>query len=365
MKSILAIDVGGGTQDILLYEPGVEMENNIKLVLPSPTQIIAKRIRRLTREGKDIYLHGFPMGGGASTGAVKKHLEAGCRVYATPQAALTIKDNLDKVTSMGVQLVENAPPGSMPVELKDIDTDALQSALLPFEVKLPEIFALAVQDHGFSPNESNRRFRFTHWEKFLSEGGYLSDLAYTEATLPSYFTRMKAALESCRKTTDNVWLMDTGSAAIMGALEDPKVKEATEAKSALLVNMGNQHAIAFLLSGNRVYGVFEHHTRMLSPEKLADYLKRFARGELTNTEVFEDHGHGCAILPEASQFSFDFIAVTGPHRNLASSLGYLAVPHGDMMLSGPFGLVKSVRDNLTTESQSSSSQLNEWQLYNR
>ncbi len=35
--SLLAIDVGrGGTQDILVYEPGRSIENSIKLVLPLP-----------------------------------------------------------------------------------------------------------------------------------------------------------------------------------------------------------------------------------------------------------------------------------------------------------------------------------------
>ena len=57
-RRILAIDVGGGTQDILLYEAGVPMEASVKLVLPSQTQIVARRIRRATRAGRDILLTG-------------------------------------------------------------------------------------------------------------------------------------------------------------------------------------------------------------------------------------------------------------------------------------------------------------------
>jgi len=41
---ILAIDVGMGTQDILLYDSNKNIENCFKMVLPSQTQIIAKRI---------------------------------------------------------------------------------------------------------------------------------------------------------------------------------------------------------------------------------------------------------------------------------------------------------------------------------
>jgi Uncharacterized protein conserved in archaea len=43
---ILAIDVGTGTQDIMLYDSHDSMENAVKMVLPSPTKIMAKRIRK-------------------------------------------------------------------------------------------------------------------------------------------------------------------------------------------------------------------------------------------------------------------------------------------------------------------------------
>jgi len=47
--NILAIDVGMGTQDILLYDGKKNMENCFKMVLPSQTQIFAGRI--LKRNG--------------------------------------------------------------------------------------------------------------------------------------------------------------------------------------------------------------------------------------------------------------------------------------------------------------------------
>ena len=339
---ILAVDVGGGTQDILVYQPGVEMENNVKLVLPSQTQIVAKRIERLTDEGRDIFIHGHLMGGGSSSGAVKNHIQKGYNVFATRQAALTIKDNIEEVTARGIRVVDSPPETSAHIEFKDIDIPALRKALRPFEVELPTRFAFAVQDHGFSPDKSNRQFRFEHWQKFLSAGGSLADLIYSQSTLPSYFTRMKAVMESCREEADQVWLMDTGAAAIMGTLEDPQVKKAVDQEGAMLVNVGNQHTIAFLVASSKVYGVFEHHTGILTSTSLLDYLARFRRGSLTNEEVFADHGHGSVILPAAKDFSVNFTAVTGPRRGLAKDIGYMAVPHGDMMISGPAGLVRSV-----------------------
>ncbi|MGM0689662.1 MAG: DUF1786 domain-containing protein [Bacillota bacterium] len=346
MKIILAVDIGSGTQDILVYRPEQEMENNVKMILPSQTQIVARQIERLTKEGKDIFIHGYLMGGGSSSGAVKRHLQAGYRVFATREAALTIKDNLEKVTAQGIELADSAPADFVHVEFKDIDIPVLKEALSLFEVDLPRVFAFAVQDHGFSPDRSNREFRFEHWQRFLGQGGRLSGLIYNHHSLPEYFTRMKAVLDCCREEAEEIWLMDTGAAAILGSLEDLRVKEATVNGGSMLVNVGNQHTIAFLVAGDRVYGVFEHHTGLLTKQKLNDYLKSFQERTLTNEEVFKDHGHGCAILPEAENYKFDFISITGPQRKLAANMGYLAVPHGDMMISGAAGLVRGVLNHL-------------------
>ena len=67
--SLMAVDVGGGTQDIFIWEPGQTVENGVKLVLPAPTQVLARRIKRLTAQGQPIFLQGRVMGGGAVTQA--------------------------------------------------------------------------------------------------------------------------------------------------------------------------------------------------------------------------------------------------------------------------------------------------------
>ena len=45
---ILAVDMGTGTQDILLFDSSGPVENSLKMVMPSATQIAAGRIRRAT-----------------------------------------------------------------------------------------------------------------------------------------------------------------------------------------------------------------------------------------------------------------------------------------------------------------------------
>ena len=71
---ILAADIGTGTQDILLYDSEKEVENSLIMVMPAPTQVIAEKVRKTTREGKAIVLTGNIMGGGASAFAIMAHL---------------------------------------------------------------------------------------------------------------------------------------------------------------------------------------------------------------------------------------------------------------------------------------------------
>ena len=76
---------------------------------------------------------------------------------------------------------------------------------------------MAVQDHGYSPVESNRQFRFRHWEMFLAGGQPLETLLYQQ--VPDYLTRMRAIQD----TWPRARVMDTGAAAILGCV--PFVKK--------------------------------------------------------------------------------------------------------------------------------------------
>ncbi len=139
--------------------------------------------------------------------------------------------------------------------------------------------------------------------------------------------------------------MDTGAAALAGALEDPQVRERQDC---LVANVGNFHTLAFALRDGRIGALFEHHTGLLDRAKLEGYLRELAAGTLDNQRIFDDSGHGALTLdlpPPAQDGLFPFLAVTGPRRALlrGSALQpYEAVPHGDMMLAGCFGLLRAV-----------------------
>lgn len=340
LERILAIDVGAGTQDILLWEAGQPTENCVKLVLPSWTTILARQVRAATQAGRPLLLSGNLMGGGPLVSAMKRHLQAGLPVYVTPRAALTIRDNLDQVRERGYTLVEEPPdlPDLLVLRARDVDLAALEAALASFEVALPQTLAVAVQDHGECLVGSNRQFRFDLWRRFVEGGGHLVDLAYREP--PACYTRMRAV----QQDAPGAVLMDTGPAALWGMLQDPLVAAHAD-EGVVAVNVGNQHTLAVLLRHERILGLFEHHTVLITQDKLAQLVDRLRAGVLTNDEVYEDNGHGAFIGPDyVPGAGFDWVVVTGPQRHLAADLGYyLAAPFGDMMLTGCFGLVAATR----------------------
>jgi uncharacterized protein (DUF1786 family) len=336
---ILAIDVGAGTQDVLVFDSRTTPENSVKLVLPSQTQVVARRIRAATAARLPIHLTGRLMGGGASSGAIADHLAAGLAVTATAEAAKTVHNDLNRVMNMGVVLLDEAPQDSVAIQLQDVDLDALAHVLSPFGVELPEIIAIAVQDHGFRPGAGNNVVRFEYLQGLLDDGGDLGAMVFQ--TPPADMTRMEAVAQ----TAPGCYLMDTGAAAVLGALGDPKVADAADRDGAILINAGNMHTFATLVKGRRLYGLFEHHTGGITAGIINDLVERLRTGQI-DSETFhqEFDGHGAALDPDyANEAPFQFVAIAGPNRAIARPLKYHeAAPHGDMMLTGSYGLVEGV-----------------------
>ena len=104
---ILTVDVGTGTQDVLLFDSERELENCFKLVLPSPTVVIADRVRAATTARRRVVLSGVTMGGGPSHWATMDHVRAGLETFATPDAARTFDDDLNAVAEMGITVVSD------------------------------------------------------------------------------------------------------------------------------------------------------------------------------------------------------------------------------------------------------------------
>jgi uncharacterized protein (DUF1786 family) len=135
---ILAVDVGTGTQDILLFDSSSMVENCVKMIMPSPTALVAQRIVAATKRRWPILMEGVTMGGGPCKGALSRHTAAGLAAYATEEAALTFHDDLDVVKGMGVTIVSPdevlARHKFEVIKLRDFDLAAIRGALQSFGV---------------------------------------------------------------------------------------------------------------------------------------------------------------------------------------------------------------------------------------
>jgi uncharacterized protein (DUF1786 family) len=368
---VLAVDVGLGTADVLLTLPGEPLENAVRLVVPSRTQVVARQIALATAAGATVVFHGPVMGGGASGSAMKRHLAAGLRFVAGESATLTFADDLERVRARGVEVVSDAEAAAMAAEAADgrrsagglvdvrsgdLDPEGLKAVLERLGVDPRcDAVCIAAQDHGFSPHGSNRAFRFELWEKVVAARQQIAELFFERPAIPPALTRLRAAADLAAELTDGLVLAaDTGPAALYGALPD-------DTGDAVLVNVGNGHVVCAVAREGRLVGVFEHHTSRLDGPGLERRLRRFFAGELTSAMVREDGGHGAVLAPgaldglalggaldghPAAGGAAPAIVVTGPRRDLLRGSGLpleFAAPHGDMMLTGCHGLMRALR----------------------
>jgi uncharacterized protein (DUF1786 family) len=349
---VLAVDIGTGTQDIYLFRDGLSLENGFKWIVPAPTMIIRDRILAVTQRGEPLLLTGWTMGGGPCHWAASDHLEAGYDLFATPQAARTFNDDLEWVRSeMGIEVVSEDEAAQLKgvahIELRDFDYAAIHAAMQTFGIKLqPAAVAVAVFDHGAAPpGVSDRQFRFDYLEERLRMNNKLTAFAHLAPDIPPAMTRMQAVAQTAGEIDCPLVMMDTAPAAILGATFDTLVAARTRV---MIANVGNYHTLAFRIGPSGVEGVFEHHTGEIDCARLDELLVSLSEGTLIHTEVYEDHGHGALIFDHRPLplTEGDFgVAVTGPRRAMmrdSQLRPHFAVPFGDMMITGCFGLLDAV-----------------------
>jgi uncharacterized protein (DUF1786 family) len=323
--------------------------------------MVHRQLQQATRRRQPVLLYGVTMGGGPSQWGAEAHLKADFPLYATPAAARSFNDDLEKVTQMGIRLVSDdealqLPKDVLRLRLADFDFHAIARAFGMFGVSLADLDAVAVAvfDHGDAPpQESDRQFRFNYLDRRIRAENRLSAFAYRAEDVPAEMTRLQAVVASAQGVDAPLLVMDSAPAAVLGATYDPQVA-AVQRK--LIANVGNFHSLAFRLGPQGIEGVFEHHTGLVDLPRLEHLLRALADGSLTHGEVFEHHGHGALVYnPEAlplGQGAFD-VAVTGPRRGLfklppmpGGLRPYLAVPFGDMMLAGCIGLLSAAADKM-------------------
>ena len=344
----MAIDIGAGTQDILLFDSNKKIENCTSLVLPTPSKIFAEKLKSI--EG-NVFISGDTIGGGSIARAIVSHLKKGYRVVMEESAAYSIRNDLDEVKSMGIEIgMKSEWDGFKKLDIREIDLPILKDFLLRFGEDLElDVIAIAVQDHGVAPKGvSDRAFRFEKMEAMLRKDNRPEAFHFTEDSIPFYYLRMRSAVKAIRRTSSTpVMVMDTSFSAILGC-----IGEVTG--PSVVVNVGNSHTIAALLINGKIEGLYEQHTHELTPKKLGHDLGSFIQGELSGRKVFEENGHGAITLrPFNGEVS---VFVTGPNRDLFRDTGMkfvYAAPGGNTMMTGPMGLVRAAQFWISTKSQAS------------
>ncbi len=338
---ILAIDVGTGTQDIMIYDIQKELENSIKLVLPSPHLFISQKISEIEN---DIYLKGEIMGGGKIKNSLVEHIKKGYEVVMEKNCAKTIRDDVNQVKSYGIKIADETEKYKdyTKIELRDINITKLSEFLLEYDLDFDfDEIAIAVQDHGYNENMGDRDFRFEKIREKISKP--ISPLKFGfKEDLPEYFTRMQAVKRTIKKEgiETTPLIMDTKFASIAGMCYDEVSKDLN---SYVAIDIGNGHTTAASIENGKIQGVFEHHTSNLTAKSLEKYIKRLASGEITNEEIYADHGHGAHVLNPISKL--EKVIVSGPKRELIEKTNldwHHAAPGGDVMMTGTVGLIKTI-----------------------
>ena len=367
---ILTIDIGTGTQDIFLYDSNLDIENGFKLILPSPTMMIHRRLKQSLHASRrtPILLTGHQMGGGPSAWAIEEYARAGIPVYMTPSAATTLNDELDKVEALGIKIVSEEESRQLSaiskIELKDFDFELISKTFSDYGVSLNDLGAIAVAvfDHGNAPaGVSDRQFRFDYLDERIKAKNSLSAFAYLSKDIPNIMTRLQSVADSAGGLPCPLVVMDTAPAAVLGAGFDPVV---AKCERKIIVNVGNFHTLAFRLGETGIEGVFEHHTGEIDLAKLENYIRALADGSLKHQDIFDDMGHGALVYGnnpfEFGKDEFD-VVVTGPRRSMfvltpaphpqplsqrerGVLRPYFATPFGDMMIAGCFGLLAATAE---------------------
>ena len=330
---LFAVDVGKGTQDIVVPDFKENEENWVKIILPSPTEKLAKKVRSFNR---DITVDGYVMGGGPVKRALLEHIKKGYSVTITERAARTIRDDLEEVESLGFRVVHSVD--KVDLFLTDLEMDNYQKILwLMCEgLKLKDFtVGVACQDHGFIKGQSDRVTRFNFLRELLEKERRPEKMVITERT--GFFSRFDSILEQLGRAELNGFVMDSKLAAVAGMVD---YAERLGVKEFVVLDVGNGHTLGASVKGGEIVGLFEHHTKLLSRGKVERLVDRLVKGEITFDEVFEDGGHGAVVFETVEP---EKVFVVGPNRELLKGYGEEAYPLGDAMLYGCAGLVRAFR----------------------
>jgi len=347
MSRFLILDIGAGTMDLLYHD--TESGLHYKAVAKSPVLYLAEKAASLPG---NLLITGNEMGGGPLSKVLRQRAQE-AEVMMSVSSAATVHHNLEKVRSWGIKIIEDREAEDLrhnkkysALTIGDLDVERLKHILEGLGVSLSfDAVGICAQDHGTPPEGvSHLDYRHSIFKASLDDNPFPHALLFKADEVPVTLNRLKSIAESARLLpTDEIYVMDSGMAAILGATMDP---QARPKEKVLTLDVATSHTIGAAIDGGEIAGFFEYHTHDITLERLESLLCELADGKLEHRQILEEGGHGAYMRKAFGFQAAEIILATGPKRRLVENSRLPVVfgsPLGDNMMTGTVGVLEAIR----------------------
>jgi uncharacterized protein (DUF1786 family) len=328
MSRFLILDIGAGTMDLLYYDDTSGL--HYKAVARSPVLTLAEHAARLPG---NLLITGCEMGGGAFAQVLRQRAQ-NAEVIMTRSAAFTLHHDLEKVESWGIRVVDDDAADTLrdssrysDLVLADLQADRLRQMVEALGVPFGfDVVGVCAQDHGTAPRGvSHLDFRHNIFRAQIDQTPYPHALLYQDHEIPETFNRLRSIATSARQLPSaEIYLMDSGMAAILGASLDP---HAIRKSKIIVLDVATSHTLCAALDAGAIAGMFEYHTQAIS-------------------RILAEGGHGAYVRKALGMDAVECIVATGPKRHLLAGSHLPMVwgaPLGDNMMTGTVGVLEAIR----------------------
>ena len=347
MARFLMVDIGAGTMDVLCYDTDTDL--HYKAVVKSPVRYVAEIA---AAKSGNLLVTGCEMGGGPITQLLKDRAKTD-DVTISASAAATLHHNRELVQSWNIRVIEDRAADEMrgdkrysELTLADLEANRLQQIVDGFGVPFAfEALAVCAQDHGVPPEGvSHLDFRHNLFKARLDDAPYPHTLLFKAEEVPVEMNRLSSiAASACRLPAEEVYVMDSGMAAILGASQDMLAKDQAVT---FILDVATSHTVGAAMSGDELAGFFEYHTADITLERLEALLLDLGQGSLSHRQILSEGGHGAFVRKAVGFGDDEVIIATGPKRRLVEKSRLpiiLGAPFGDNMMTGTVGMLEAIR----------------------
>lgn len=341
------LDIGAGTMDVLYYDEASKI--SYKAVVKSPVLYLAEKAQMLNG---NLLVTGCEMGGGHISKVLRERAKES-EVIMTVSSAATIHHDLERVRSWGIRVIEDTAADDFRLNEKyhhlvigDLEIDRLKEIVNGFGVSFEfDVVGICAQDHGVPPEGvSHLDYRHSIFSASLNETPFPHALLYKNDEIPTTFNRLTSIAGGAKELqVDEIYVMDSGMAAVLGASMDIQAKGK---EKLLILDVATSHTLGAAMEREEIAGFFEYHTSDITLERLETLLVGLAEGKLHHKQILEEGGHGVYERKVSGYRDVEIIVATGPKRGLVQNSHLpivMGAPFGDNMMTGAVGILEAIR----------------------